>query len=75
MRALEFLTGHVIFQLHCNQIYQLKTTLYLYHWFINKHKHYFQTSTASSKGQEAIISCSLSRPIHSKGRPNAPSKA
>ena len=26
MRALEFLTGHVIFKLHYNQIYQLKTT-------------------------------------------------
>ena len=27
MRALEFLTGHVIFKLHYNQIYQLKTTI------------------------------------------------
>ena len=27
MRALEFLTGHVIFKLRYNQIYQLKTTL------------------------------------------------
>ena len=27
MRALEFITGHVIFKLHYNQIYQLKTTL------------------------------------------------
>ena len=26
MRALEFLTGHVIFKLRYNQIYQLKTT-------------------------------------------------
>ena len=26
MRALEFLTGHVIFKLCYNQIYQLKTT-------------------------------------------------
>ena len=28
MRALEFLTVHVIFKLCFNQIYQLKTTLY-----------------------------------------------
>ena len=27
MRALEFLTGHVIFKLRYNQIYQLKTTV------------------------------------------------
>ena len=27
MRALEFITGHVIFKLRYNQIYQLKTTL------------------------------------------------
>ena len=27
MRALEFRTGHVIFKLCCNQIYQLKTTI------------------------------------------------
>ena len=27
MRALKFLTGHVIFKLHYNQIYQLKTTV------------------------------------------------
>ena len=27
MRALEFLTGHVIFKLRYNQIYQMKTTL------------------------------------------------
>ena len=27
MRALEFLTGHVIFKLRYDQIYQLKTTL------------------------------------------------
>ena len=26
MRALEFITGHVIFKLRYNQIYQLKTT-------------------------------------------------
>ena len=26
MRALEFLTGHVIFKLRYNQTYQLKTT-------------------------------------------------
>ena len=26
MRALEFVTGHVIFKLRYNQIYQLKTT-------------------------------------------------
>ena len=26
MRALEFITGHVIFKLYYNQIYQLKTT-------------------------------------------------
>jgi len=26
MRALEFITGHVIFKLCYNQIYQLKTT-------------------------------------------------
>ena len=26
MRALEFITGHVIFKLHYNQIYQMKTT-------------------------------------------------
>ena len=30
MRALEFLTGHVIFKLRYNQIYQLKTTDVLY---------------------------------------------
>ena len=27
MRALKFTTGHVIFKLHYNQIYQLKTTM------------------------------------------------
>ena len=27
MRALEFITGHVIFKLRYNQMYQLKTTL------------------------------------------------
>ena len=27
MRALEFITGHVIFKLRYNQIYKLKTTL------------------------------------------------
>ena len=27
MRALKFITGHVIFKLRYNQIYQLKTTL------------------------------------------------
>ena len=27
MRALEFITGHVIFKVRCNQIYQLKTTM------------------------------------------------
>ena len=26
MRALKFLTSHVIFKLHYNQIYQMKTT-------------------------------------------------
>ena len=29
MRALEFITGHVIFKLRYNQIYQLKTTIAL----------------------------------------------
>ena len=27
MRALEFIAGHVIFKLHYDQIYQMKTTL------------------------------------------------
>ena len=27
MRALEFITGHVIFKLRSDQIYQMKTTL------------------------------------------------
>ena len=27
MRALEFLTGHVLFKLRYNQIFQMKTTL------------------------------------------------
>ena len=27
MRALQIIKGHVIFKLHYNQIYQLKTTL------------------------------------------------
>ena len=30
MKAIEFLTGHVIFKLRYNQIYQLKTTYVLY---------------------------------------------
>ena len=30
MRALEFITGHVIFKLRYSQIYQMKTTL---DWF------------------------------------------
>ena len=29
MRALEFITGHVIFKLRYDQIYQMKTTLKL----------------------------------------------
>ena len=36
MRAHEFLTGHVIFKLRYNQIYQLKTTIV---WNQNKEIH------------------------------------
>ena len=34
MRALKFITGHVIFKLRCNQIYQLKTTYVLKKWLV-----------------------------------------
>ena len=33
MKALEFITGHVIFKLRYNQIYQMKTTLMYLTWF------------------------------------------
>ena len=55
MRALEFLTGYMIFRLRYNQICQMKTTYYLV--LQSKHRNQYLDKQIINKLLEIIRNC------------------